>query len=81
VRDAFNAMKGYESTRMDQQVFSTFASAYRRLSDGEWTYKDIHTLAKAVSQASGLPFSNVMREAATLWNNTIGQIYPSLKWK
>lgn len=81
VRDVFNAMKGYESTRMDQEVFSTAVSAYKKLTDGEFTYKDVYYTARAISQASGLPFSNVIRELSTLWNNTVGNIYPNNKLK
>lgn len=81
VRDVFNAMKGYESTRMDQQVFSTVVSAYKKLTDGEFTYKDVYYTARAISQASGLPISNVIREFTTLWNNTVGNIYPNNKLK
>ena len=81
VRDVFNAMKGYESTRMDQEVFSTMVSAYKKLTDGEFTYKDVYYTARAISQATGVPISNVIREFTTMWNNTVGNIYPNNKLK
>jgi len=28
-----------------------------------------------------MPFSNVAREIVAIWNNTVGEIYPSLKIK
>ena len=29
---------------------------------------------------SGIPIGNAIREAASVWNNTIGLVYPSAKW-
>ena len=79
VRDIFNMAQGFQPSRMDQQAFSTIINGIRRLSDGEWTYKDVYTMARGISQASGIPISNVMREFETIWNATVGNIYSKLK--
>lgn len=42
-------------------------------------YYAIYNTAKAFSQFSGLPISNVMREVVTLWNNTAGTYDYNLK--
>lgn len=44
-------------------------------------YGKVYATAKAISQLSGLPFSNAMREGVTLWNLVIGNMAPSLKLK
>lgn len=79
VRDIFNMAQGFQPSRMDQQAFSTIINGIRRLSDGEWTYKDVYTMARGISQASGIPISNVMREFETIWNATVGNIYSKMK--
>ena len=44
-------------------------------------YGKVYATAKAISQLSGLPFSNAMREGVTIWNLVIGNMAPSLKLK
>ena len=43
------------------------------------TYGKLYQTSKALSQLSGLPISSTMREAITVWNNTVGAAYPNLK--
>lgn len=80
-KDMYSIMQGYSSTRMDEQFMSSIWSAVKKLTDGEFNYKDVYSTAKAISQVTGLPISNIMREVVTIWNNTVGETYPSIKLK
>ena len=41
----------------------------------------IYELAQAASSVSGVPVANLLREGVGIWNNTVGTLYPDLKWK
>ena len=43
------------------------------------TYGKIYNWLKALSGISGLPFANATREVASVWNNTVGSMYPDMK--
>lgn len=45
------------------------------------TYGKLFLTFKAMSQLSGLPVSSSMREASTIWNNTVGYKWPEMKLK
>lgn len=68
------------SGRMDEQWWQSIKdaySAYKSWADGtndKPFYSVVYSALKALSQVSGLPFSNAMREVAVLWNNTIGTL-------
>lgn len=85
VKDAFSAMQGYSATRMDQQYLASTISAYKKIvksiESGEIDYKTVYSAMKAVSQITGIPFSNLMRDAVAIWNNTVGENYDSIKLK
>ena len=50
--------------------------------EGNYTlYAAIYKYLQVASGASGLPVSAGFREVATVWNNTVGVLYPDLKWK
>ncbi len=44
-------------------------------------YTTTYNAAQFLSQLRGLPVSSAVREFSTLWNNTIGEEYPSLNVK
>lgn len=89
VKDVVSIYKGFNVGRMDMQgiqsSYYAFRKLYKAIMEGEWDYKNVYSLAnsigKAVSQNSGLPLSNLWREFTTIWNNTIGEMYESLKLK
>lgn len=89
VKDVVSIYKGFNVGRMDMQgiqsSYYAFRKLYKAIMEGEWDYKTVYSLAtsigKAVSQNSGLPLSNLWREFTTIWNNTIGEMYESLKLK
>lgn len=45
------------------------------------TYGKLYQTSKALSQLSGLPISSTMREAITVWNNTVGAAWPAMKMR
>lgn len=79
VRDIFNMAQGFQPSRMDQQAFTSIINGIKGMQKGEITYKKVYTLVKGISQATGIPMSNIMREFKTLWNATVGNIYSELK--
>lgn len=44
-------------------------------------YGVVYEVFKAIGGLSGMPFAPASREVASLWNNTVGGLYPNLKWK
>lgn len=83
MRDLASVYKGYGSGRMDMQGFESAVNATKKLmksiENRELTYSAVYSAAKTVSQISGLPGSNAIREFKTIWNNTIGEVYESMK--
>ena len=73
-----------DNTRMDTEVYATIESAIKaveKASEGkDLTYKDVQKIAQAVSQSTGLPISNVIKELKTAYNNTIGRATGNM-WK
>ena len=43
------------------------------------SYGKLYNWLKAISGVSGLPFANAMREVVSVWNNTVGAMYPDKK--
>ncbi len=87
VRDVFSVIEGYSLNRMDEEFISSLVTAARKVQkdfsdeDGTIGYKTVYSTLKAVSQMSGIPGSNLIREVVTIWNNTIGEVYPGMKIK
>lgn len=83
-KDVVSLFQGYDVTRMDTQMFASVVRAYesvtKAVENGEVTYKTVYTVMKAVSQATGIPLSNLMRDAVAIWNSTIGENYETLKY-
>lgn len=84
VKEVFEYLEGYSSTRMDMAAIESTVGIYKEFqkiltTDKEWSYKTTYKLITAISQASGLPLSNALREIAMVWNNTIGLMYPDLR--
>lgn len=82
-RDIMSALQGYNVDRMDMASIQSLINAGKSLSkvvtgDKDMDYKTIYRTMQAISQATGIPLSSLMRDGAALWNNTIGQMYPSL---
>ena len=87
-KDIISLKQGYSLTRMDEQFLASWASAIKQWGNGELNYKDVYMTAKAVSQTTGVPISNIIRDiraisktAYEMWNDSIGKVYPSLKVK
>lgn len=85
IKEIFDMMDGYKSTRMDTQVMQSSVDAgkavLKSIQDGEFSYKAVYKMLVAISQATGLPMSNALREIEAVWNNSIGRMYPELYWK
>ena len=89
VRDVVSIYKGFNVGRMDMQgiqsSYYAFRKLYKAMMEGTWDYKTVYSVAqsvgKAFSQMGGLPVSNLWREFTTIWNNTVGEMYESLKLK
>ena len=85
LKDVFSVMQGYSATRMDQQYIASAWSAWKNIvkavENGEVTYKTVYSVMRAISQITGVPLSNLMRDGVAIWNNTIGENYDSVKAK
>jgi hypothetical protein len=83
VKDLISILQGFTSKRTDTQWMQNFVYAFKewmKIFDGKGNvYKAVYRTTDIVSQLSGIPISNAMRELASAWNNTIGLAYPSLK--
>lgn len=78
----------FSSNRLDTQYLTTISNAYdawaeiitKGLDDSSKNlYYAIYNTTKALSQVTGLPISNAMREVVTVWNNTVGAADSTLK--
>lgn len=77
-KDVISMFNGYEPTRMDEAFLTSIMYAARktmsrihgtgRASD----YNLVYSWMKALSQTSGLPFGNFMRDVVGFWNWTFG---------
>jgi len=89
LRDVVSIYKGFNVGRMDMQGIQSSYYLYRKLykaiMEGEWDYKTVYSIItsalKTGSQISGLPVSNAYRDVIAIWNNSIGEVYESLKVK
>lgn len=83
VKDLISVIQGFSSDRMDTQWIQKFVYACKdwlKIFNGEGNvYKAVYRTLDTASQVSGLPMSNAMRELASVWNLTIGNMFPSLK--
>ena len=75
IKDVFNEIVGFENNRMDTQWLTSISDAIAAWkSDSRPLYGKIYKTLQAVSRVSGLPISNLSREAATIYNITIGTL-------
>lgn len=78
-----NAKKAYdilmESYRLatGQQDKATSVTYYGNMT----TYGKVYQTFRAVSMLSGLPLSAATREVITVWNDTVGSVWPGMKRK
>lgn len=78
----------FSSNRLDTQYLTTISNAYdawaeiitKGLDDSSKNlYYAIYNTTKALSQVTGMPISNAMREVVTVWNNTVGAADSTMK--
>lgn len=85
VKDCISLLQGFSSSRMDTQWIQYFAYAakgYAKLFSGEGNaYTTAKNTLKALSYGFGVPGYNLARDVAALWNEIIGEAYPSMKIK
>ena len=86
MRDVVSIYKGFGANRLDMQGVTSAVNASKKLvkdiSDGNGiSYSTAYSVMRALSQTSGLPASNAMRDVIAIWNSTIGEMYESLKLK
>ena len=81
VKDVISIFKGYNVNRMDVSWAQSAYYAFTSIQKNGITYKSVYRIIQAISGVSGVPLANAMREVKTLWNNTIGNFYPDLKFK
>ena len=84
-KDVVSLAQGYDVARMDTQALASVVRAYQSVTkaveNGEVTYKTVYSVMRAISQITGIPLSNLMRDGVAIWNNTIGENYDSVKAK
>ena len=83
IKDIVSIAQGYSPSRFDEQSFVNLFSGIRQWTkviegDGN-VYKATYKTLQGMSQLTGLPVSNMMRDTVAMWNATIGEMYPSLK--
>ena len=85
LKDLKSIAEGYSPTRFDEQSFVNLASAWKKwikVFEGEGNvYQASYKTLQGLSQLSGLPMANAVRDVVAMWNSTIGEAYPSLKIK
>jgi len=83
LKDIVSIAKGYSPSRFDEQSFTNLYQAYRqwvKVVEGDGNvYKASYKTLQGMSQLTGLPISNLVRDVVAMWNSTIGEVYPSLK--
>ena len=75
VKDVLSYLDGYDNTRLDTEWAANLVKSLELWQDkkgGSTLYGNLYNSLKAVSQITGLPISNMLREVATIWNNTFG---------
>lgn len=73
VKDVVSHFTGYENNRMDTQWLTSFTDAIAAWkSESRPLYGKIYKTLQAASRITGLPLSNISREVATVYNNTVG---------
>ncbi len=81
---ALATMRGdyYNSSRMDLEIYNRIAKATKAIGkmfeNGEVTYSAIHKILSALSSASGLPISNLLRDVVAIWNTIVGSFSKGL---
>ena len=81
---ALATMRGdyYNSSRMDLEIYNRIAKATKAIGkmfeNGEVTYAAIHKILSALSSASGLPISNLIRDVVAFWNTIVGSFSKGL---
>jgi hypothetical protein len=85
IKEGISLLQGYTSSRMDTQWMQYFAYAakgYAKLLEGEGNfYTTAKNTLKALSYGFGVPGYNLARDIVAMWNETVGEIYPSAKIK
>ena len=85
LRDLESMWNGFSPSRLDEQSLKTFIDACKtwgRVFEGKSSvYKASYKSLQALSQMTGLPMSNAIRDVVAMWNTTVGEAYPSLKIK
>lgn len=82
-RDIVSILQGFDVDRMDMAAIEgakNAASLLMKAINGErdLDYKTIYKSLQVISQATGIPLSSLLRDGTAIWNDTIGQAYPSL---
>lgn len=83
VKDLISILQGFTSSRTDTQWMQNLTYAFKdwmKIFSGKGNvYKAVHRTMSTASQLSGIALGNAMRDLASFWNLTIGNIFPSLK--
>ena len=83
LKDIVSIAQGYSPSRFDEQSFTNLFSGMRKwvkVFEGEGNvYSAFYKTLQGMSQLTGLPASNMVREVVAMWNSTVGEMYPSLK--
>ena len=71
----------YESSTAAQSLIDLANKLLRQhTKDTKYTdYGKVYNWLKALSGATGIPFANLTREVVSIWNNTVGGLYPDKK--
>lgn len=84
-KEAISLLQGYTSTRTETQWMQYFiytAKGIGKIAEGEGNvYTTAKNALRSLSYATGLPVYNLIRDVFAIWNDTIGEAYPSLKIK
>jgi hypothetical protein len=82
-KDIVSIAQGYSPSRFDEQSFVNLFSGMRqwmKVAEGEGNvYKATYKTLQGLSQLTGLPVSNMMRDVVAMWNSAIGEMYPHLR--
>lgn len=83
ISDFLSLAEGYTPDRADltfvQSIIDVVKKISSAISSQSWDYKATAKLFDAASQISGIPLNNMMRDIESIWNTTVGRMYPEYK--
>lgn len=83
LKDIVGVLEGYDPSRMDEQALTNLVEngkQWVKIAQGDGNlYRTTYKTIQGLSQLTGIPISNYMRDIVAIWNDTIARAYPSIR--